>query len=141
MKEFDVNEFDCIDSEFEEKTGAELYAEFLGKVEKPRDEFVYVYSKYLNTITSLTGSANDLLFWLAMNTDVNTGRVVVQSWAQRDALSELGIAVGTYYKSLNLLKEHDLIRGENAVYFVNPAYIWKGTPDARSRFLRVYPRM
>ena len=141
MREFDVNEFDCIDSEFEEKTGAELYAEFLSKVERPKDEFVYYYGKYLSVMSGMTGAATSLLFWLAMNTEVNTGRVLVQSMAQRGALAELGIAVGTYYKALNQLKSKGIIKGSNAIYYINPTFAWKGTGDMRARFVRIYPTL
>lgn len=141
MNEFEVNEFEGCPAEADDRTGAELYAEFLSKVERPKDEFVYYYGKYLGVMSGLTGAATRLLFWLAMNTEVNTGRVLVQSMAQRGALDELGITVGTYYKALNQLKEIGLIKGENAVYYVNPAYVWKGTADARSKFIKVYPRL
>lgn len=141
MNEFEVNEFEECPADFDDRTGAELYAEFLSKVERPKDEFVYYYGKYLSVMSGLTGAATSLLFWLVMNTEVNTGRVLVQSMAQRGALAELGITVGTYYKALNQLKELGLIKGENAVYYVNPAYVWKGTADARSKFTKVYPRL
>lgn len=141
MNEFEVNEFEECSAELDDRTGAELYAEFLSKVERPKDEFVYYYGKYLSVVNRLTGAATSLLFWMAMNTEVNTGRVLVQSMAQRGALAELGITVGTYYKALNQLKESGLIKGENAVYYVNPAYVWKGTADARSKFTKVYPRL
>lgn len=141
MSEFEVNEFEERPAEVDDRTGAELYAEFLSKVERPKDEFVYYYGKYLSIMSGMTGAATSLLFWLAMNTEVNTGRVLVQSMAQRGALAELGITVGTYYKALNQLKELGVIKGENAVYYVNPAYVWKGTADARSKFIKVYPRL
>jgi hypothetical protein len=141
MNEFEVNEFEECPADLDDRTGAELYAEFLSKVERPKDEFVYYYGKYLSVMSGLTGAATSLLFWLAMNTEVNTGRVLVQSMAQRGALAELGITVGTYYKALNQLKELGLIKGKNAVYYVNPAYVWKGTADARSKFMKVYPRL
>lgn len=141
MGEFEVNEFEECAADLDDRTGAELYAEFLSKVERQKDEFVYYYGKYLSVMSGLTGAATSLLFWLAMNTEVNTGRVLVQSMAQRGALAELGITVGTYYKALNQLKELGLIKGKNAVYYVNPAYVWKGTADARSKFIKVYPRL
>ena len=141
MGEFDVNDFEVYTSDSDDRTGAELYAEFLSKVERPKDEFVYYYSKCLSVVSSLTGAANSLLFWMALNTEVNTGRVLVQSMAQRGALAELGITVGTYYKALNQLKDLGLIKGESAVYYINPAYIWKGTADARAKFIKVYPKL
>lgn len=141
MNEFEVNDFESCASDLDERTGAELYAEFLSKIEKPKDEFIYFYGKFLTVMNMLTGAANSLLFWMTMNTEVNTGRVLVQSMTQRGALGELGITISTYYKALNLLKKLDLIKGENAVYYVNPAYAWKGTADARSKFIKVYPKL
>lgn len=141
MNEFEVNEFEECSAASDGKTGAELYAEFLEKIERPKDEFIYYYGKYLSITKSLTVAATRLLFWLAMNTEVNTGRVLVQSMAQRVALKELGIASGTYYKALSQLKDLGVIKGGNAVYYVNPAYVWKGTAEARTRFGKVYPKL
>lgn len=141
MNEFDVNDFCEVDSDVEERSGAELYADFLGKVEKPKDEFVYCYSQYVGVMKGLTGAAKDLYLWLALNSEVNTGRVFVQSMVQRGALEELDMTVGTYYKALGQLKKLGLVKGENAVYYINPAYIWKGTADTRMKFLKVYPRL
>ena len=138
MKEFDSNEFEQLESEFDCKTADEMYAEFLTKVEKPKDEFIYYYGKYYRVMTQLTGAAKDLMTWLTFSCDMNTGRVFVQSETLKEALKELGITMGTYYKALNLLKEKGLIKGGHAKFYVNPAYAWKGTADMRNKFIRIY---
>lgn len=135
------NDFDMIDSEFDERTGEELYAEFLGKIEKAKEEFIYYYGGYYNIMTELTGAAMNLFTWMAFHCEVNTGRVVIQSFVQREALKDMGITLSTYYKALSLLKEKGLIKGMNAVYYVNPSFAWKGTADARMRFLKIYPKL
>ena len=41
MTEFNSNDFEQFESEFDCRSAEEMYAEFLGKVEKPKDEFIY----------------------------------------------------------------------------------------------------
>ena len=134
-------DFEQLDAEFYGKTGAEAYAEFLGKIEKSKDEFIYYYGNYYNVMRELTGAAKDLLAWLTFHCEVNTGRVFVQSMTQGNALKELGITLGTYYKALSLLKSKGIIKGSKAVYYVNPTFAWKGTGDMRAKFVRIYPNL
>lgn len=141
MKEFDRNDFDPMGSEFDERTGEELYEAFLEKIDRPKDEFIYYYGGYRTVMTRLTSAAKDLLAWMAFNCEVNSGRVFIQSHTQKKALEELGITMATYYKALNQLKEANIIKGSNAAYYVNPAVAWKGAAGARSGFMKVYPRL
>ena len=141
MKDFDFNDFDLADTEFDDRSVEELYEEFLGTREPAKGEFIYYYGGYFNVMKELTGSSMLLLTWLTFNCEVNTGRVVVQSFAQKEAMKELGINTATYYNSLRQLKNLDIIRGTNAIYYVNPNCAWKGTADKRTRFLKLYPRM
>lgn len=141
MRKIDTTEFDEFDCEFDDRTGEELYEEFLGVQERSKNEFVYFYAAILDVMSSLTGAAYNLLTWLTFNCDVNSGRVVIQSHALKDALSETKISLQTYYKSMNILKELDVIKGGKAVYYINPTYAWKGTADIRNRFMRIYPKL
>ena len=141
MREFGFNDFEQVDSEFDERSAEEMYEDFLEEVQKPNDEFIYYYGAFYNVMSSLTGAAQNLLTWLTFHCEVNTGRVVVQSVAQKEALKDLGITLGTFYKALNLLKEKGVIKGGNARYFVNPLYAWKGTAGMRSKFLKIYYKL
>ena len=141
MKDFDINDFEPVDSEFDDRTGEELYEEFLGANEKAKDEFIYYYGGYFKILPILTGTAANLLMWLAFNCDVNTGRVIVQSFAQRQAMQDLCINTSTYYKALNQLKNVGAVKGKDAKYYVNPSYVWKGTADKRAKFLKIYPKL
>lgn len=141
MGKVERNDFDIIDSEFDDRSGEELYAEFLGKIEKPKEEFVYYYGTYYNIMTRLTGAAMNLFAWMTFHCEVNSGRVVMQSFVQRQALKDLEITVSTYYKALGVLKEMGMVKGTNAIYFVNPSFAWKGTAEARMRFMKVYSKL
>ena len=141
MTGFYSNDFEEVDSEFDDRTAEELYAEFLGKVEKPKDEFIYYYGKYFNIMRELTGAAMNLLTWLTFHCEVNTGKVLVQSETLREALQELQITLGTYYKALALLKEKGIVKGGKAKFFVNPAYAWKGTAEMRNKFMKIYYKL
>ena len=141
MRNFDTNEFETAVDEFEGMSGEEMYEAMLGKVDRVREGYVSYYAKFLEVMRKLSASSMNLLLWMAFNSEMNTGRVFIQSIALRDALKELGIVVATYYKSLKELKSLGIIKGTNAVYYINPVYVWKGTTDMRNRFLRVYPRL
>ena len=133
-------DFEQLEAEFDDRSVDEMYAEFLGKVVKPRDEFVYYYGKYYNIMTELTGAAMNLLTWLTFHCEVNTGRVRVQSDTLKDALQELKITLGTYYKALALLREKGIIKGSKAKFYINPEFAWKGTAEMRNKFMRIYYR-
>lgn len=141
MAEFNFNDFEQVDSDFDDRTAEELYAEFLGGIEKPKDEFIYCYGKYYNIMKKLTGSAKDLLIWLTFHCEVNTGRVLIQSETLKEALREMRITVATYYKSLAILKETGVIKGGRAKFFVNPSFAWKGTADMRNKFMKIYHKL
>lgn len=141
MNDFDSNDFDVVDSEFNERTADELYEELMGDSEKSMDEFIYYYGRFYSIMSELTGTAMTLLTWLTFHSEVNSGRVFVQSLAQKDALKDLGITIGTYYKALTLLKEKGIIKGGGAKYYINPLISWKGTADKRQKFMKVYPRL
>lgn len=134
-------DFEQLDAEFYGRTPEETYAEFLSRIEKSKDEFIYYYGNYYNVMRELTGAAKDLLAWLTFHSEVNTGRVFMQSITQGSALKELGITLGTYYKALNQLKSKGIIKGSNAIYYINPTFAWKGTGDMRARFVRIYPTL
>lgn len=138
MTEFYQNDFEQIDSDFDDRSAEELYAEFLGKIEKPKDEFIYYYGKYYEVMTQLTCAAKNLLTWLTFHCEVNTGKVLVQSETLKDALAKLGITLGTYYKAMAQLKELGIVKGSKAKFYVNPAFAWKGTADMRNKFIRIY---
>lgn len=136
-----VNDFEIMDSEFDDRSVEELYADFLGKTEKSNEEFIYYYGRFYNAMSQLTGSAMSLMTWLTFHCGVNSGRVIIQSFTLKDALRDLECSIGTYYKSINLLKSLDMIKGGNATYYVNPAYAWKGTADMRAKFMKIYPKL
>lgn len=141
MRNFDTNEFEMAIDEFDGMSGEEMYEAMLGKVDKVRDGYISYYAKFLEVMHKLSASSMNLLLWMAFNSEMNTGRVFIQSFALRDALKELGIVIATYYKALKELKSLGVIKGTNAVYYINPAYVWKGTTEMRNRFMRVYPRL
>ena len=141
MNEFNSNDFEELDEEFDERSSDEIYEDFLESVQKPNDEFIYFYGAFYNAMTKLTGAALNLLTWLTFHCEVNTGRVLVQSMQQRDAIKDLGITTGTYYKALTLLKENGIIKGSKAKYYINPTYAWKGTAGMRAKFLKVYYKL
>jgi hypothetical protein len=76
---------------------------------------------------------------MSFNSELDRGRVVVQSVSVERLLKELGISLVTYYKCLADLKAHDAIRGGKAKYYINPKFMWRGGDARRKKFLARYP--
>ena len=77
--------------------------------------------------------------WMAFNSELYRGRVIIQSKNLQRIIVELGISRTAYFKSLRDLKEHDAIRGCDAEYYLNPRFMWRGSDKRRRKFLAKYP--
>ena len=134
-------EFDYAAVDFDEIDSEELYEEFLKKLKRKGETFMTTYDNYLDVMLMLSPTTVHLLTWLTLNSEMNTGKVSLQSQALAACMKELKIVRSTFYRSIAELKELDLIKGKNAKYYINPRYVWKGTNDMRSHFMKVYPRL
>lgn len=140
MKNNGNRDFDGAAYEFDEVGAEEAYEAFLAKKKRSDDGFICYYGDWLDVMRGLSSAAKDLLTWLAFNCEMNTGRVFMQSLDLQRALGDLGITAVTYYRALNDLKELGVVKGNNAKFYLNPQFVWKGTSDMRSDFMSVFPR-
>lgn len=141
MRMLRTNEFEDGMNDFVEKSAEELYEEFLSKKRSTDDGYVSYFGEYVDVMRGLSGSAKDLLTWMAFNSEMNTGRIYLQSFVQKEALKRLGITVVTYYRALNELKGAGIVKGGDARYYLNPRIVWKGTSEMRNGFMKVFPKM
>lgn len=132
------NDFD-IPAEFGGKTDEELLQEFLDECPVTEESYINIYGGYHAVMSKLLPTSRNILIWMAFNSEIDRGRVVIQSDAQCRLLRELGVSLAAYYKSLKDLKENDAIRGVNARYYINPRFMWKGCDKRRKDFLKRYP--
>lgn len=133
-------EFDA-SVEFGEKTAEELINEFLDECPVTEDTYVSYFGGYYSVMRKIKPSSKDVFMWMLFNSDLDRGRVVMQSLIMQRMLRELGMSEVTYFKCLRDLKKHDLIRGCNAEYFINPRFAWRGCEKRRRMFINKYPHV
>lgn len=136
-----MEEFEDYAGEFSGKTEEELFDEFMNESDVTDECYISLFGLWLRAMRGLSSAAKDLFMWMAFHSDVDKGRVSMQSFAQQTALRELGISSVTYYRCLGELKQNDLIRGGKAKYYINPRYAWRGCSSRRAKFIYRYPNI
>lgn len=131
-------EFDVPD-EFGERTAEELLAEFMDDCPATENSYINFYGAYYSVMRKILPTSKDILMWMAFNSELDRGRIVIQSVNQERLLRELGISQITYFKCLRDLKRHNVIRGHSAVFHINPRFVWKGSDKRRHQFMSKYP--
>ena len=125
--------------EFEEKTQEELLEEFMDECPATDDTYINVFGAFYSVINKLRPTSIKIFMWMTFNCELDRGRVILQSLNQQRLLKELEISQVAYFKCLRDLKAHDVIRGGDAEYFINPRFMWRGTDKRRHRFAAKYP--
>jgi hypothetical protein len=126
-------------NEFGKKSAEEMLDEFLEECPATEDSYINVFGAFYPVMKVLLPTSRNVLTWMAFNSELDRGRVVIQSKNLVRILSELGISRTAYFKSLKDLKEHDAIRGCDAEYYINPRFVWRGGDKRRHKFMSRYP--
>lgn len=132
-----INDFE-MPAEFSGKSEEELLEEFLNDCPVTEESYISIYGGYYSVMKKLTSAAKNVLVWMTFNSELDRGRVVMQSINLQRLIKELEITEQTYYKSIALLKENDAIRGGGAKFYINPRFMWKGSDGRRRKFLNRY---
>lgn len=106
-------------------------------VQEDEEDFFFCYSYlngYINDCTSMTDIK--LLNWITLNVDFNNNVITLNKFYKTKIMEYTKIAMSSLDRSIsNLVKAEILIKDENcprcAMYFVNPAYVWKGNRGER----------
>ena len=128
-----------VQSDFGGKTAEELYREFLDECPMTKHAYVNYYGAYYAIMRKILPTSKDILLWMAFNCEIDRGRIIMQSLNMQRLLDELRIPRATYFKCLRDLKRHDAIRGYDAIYHINPNFVWRGTDKRRHNFIAKYP--
>lgn len=126
-------------NEFVEKTAEQMLNEFLEECPATDDSYINLFGAIYPVLRVLLPTSRNVLIWMAFNSELDKGRVIIQSKNLQRVLSELGISRTAYFKSLKDLKEHDAIRGFDCEYFINPRFVWRGCDKRRHKFMSRYP--
>lgn len=135
------NEFEFSVEEFEGIDGEAMYEEFLMGLRKSGESYISIYDSYVDVMLDLSPTTVHLLTMLTFSSEINTGRIILQSQALEILLKKLGMAKSTFYRGIKELKGKGIIKGKNAKYYLNPRFVWKGTNEARSGYLKIYPTL
>lgn len=134
------NDYDFdVPTEFCDRSAQEMLDEFLDECPATEDSYINVFGSYYPVLCSIRPTSAKVLFWMAFNSDLDRGRVVIQSKNLKRVISDLGISRSAYFSSIKDLKEHDAIRGYESEYFINPRLMWKGSDKRRRKFMARYP--
>lgn len=126
--------------EFENKTAEELLDEFLDGCPIVSDDvYVNFYGASFTSFMKILPTSMRVFMWMVFNSELDKGRVTIQSLAQKRLLKECNISQIAYFKSLRDLKANNMIRGFRAIYFINPRFAWRGSHKNRMRFIEQYP--
>lgn len=125
-------------NEFSEKTAEQMLNEFLEECPATDDSYINVFGAYYPVMRSIRPTSRNVLTWMAFNSELDRGRVIIQSKNLDRILLELGISRTAYFKSIKDLKDHDAIRGGDGEYFINPRLMWRGGDKRRRRFMVKY---
>jgi hypothetical protein len=134
------NDF-SIPPEFGGKTAEEQLDDFMDECPVTDDAYVNFYGAYYSVMRKILPTSKDVLIWMVFNCEPDKGRVFIQSLTRNRLLKELGISQVTYFKCLRDLRKHDVIRGLNAIYYINPRFVWRGTNKRRLIFMSQYPHI
>lgn len=126
--------------EFSGKTAQEILDEWLDECPIVSDGvYVNFYGASFTTFMKILPTSMKVFLWMVFNSELEKGRVTIQSLTQKRLLKECQISQVAYFKSLRDLKANNMIRGFRAVYFINPNFAWRGTHKNRMRFIEQYP--
>lgn len=136
-----INEFETAGkAEFGGKTAEELLEEWLDECPVVADGvYVNFYGASFTSFMKILPTSMKVFLWMVFNSELEKGRVTIQSLAQKRLLKECGISQVAYFKCLRDLKKNNMIRGFRAVYYINPNFAWRGTHRNRLRFVEQYP--
>lgn len=127
-------------AEFDGKTAEELLEEFYdGCPIFSDDVYVNFYGACFTTFMKIKPASMRVFIWMVFNSELEKGRVTIQSLTQKRLLKECKISQVSYFTCLRDLKKHNMIRGFRAVYYINPRFAWRGTHRNRMRFIEQYP--
>ena len=135
-----TNNFDFeVPAEFGGKSDEQLLEEFLEECPATEESYVTVFGSYYPVMRAILPTSAKVLMWMAFNSELDRGRIIIQSKTLKRVLSELRISRTAYFKSIKDLKEHDAIRGYESEYFINPRLLWRGGDKRRRKFMLRYP--
>ena len=96
--------------------------------------FIDMYSACFTKINS--DRAKDVLTWMCMNAEFNTGRVLITPAIRKELCQKLDISSAALSTHITALKKLNLVQGNQGTFFINPEIFWKGELSVRNKLLK-----
>lgn len=111
---------------------------FLNFEELEVDRYAMFFGPLNNAMVGATAATERVFRELALRTEVDKGRVIIQSETLALILKKYRMAKSTFYRSIEFLKENDILKQNGRTYYLNPFMTWRGSNKRRSEFFKIY---
>lgn len=127
-----------IPEEFDPIPAKERLDAFLNFEELEVDRYAMFFGPLNNAMVGATAATERVFRELALRTEVDKGRVIIQSETLTLILKKYRMAKSTFYRSIEFLKENDILKQNGRTYYLNPFMTWRGSSKRRSEFFKIY---
>lgn len=127
-----------IDSETGEVIDQKTHSYLVGN----NTEFYITYCKVIGLMEDMGLAEVKTLAWLVSNLQFNNNMISVSMGIKKKIATDMGIGISSINNGLvKLVKRGILYRqkdygGRDAIYFIHPAYFWKGDVSERNKRLK-----
>lgn len=111
---------------------------FLNFEELDVDRYAMFFGPLCNAMIGATAATERVFRELAQRTEVDKGRVIIQSEHLNLILKKYRMARSTFYRSIEFLKENDVLKQNGRTYYLNPFMTWRGSNKRRAEFFKIY---
>lgn len=127
-----------IPEEFDPIPAKERLDAFLNFEELEVDRYAMFFGPLNNAMVGATAATERVFRELALRTEVDKGRVIIQSETLTLILKKYRMAKSTFYRSIEFLKENDILKQNGRTYYLNPFMTWRGSSKRRGEFFKIY---
>lgn len=127
-----------IPDEFDPVPAKERLDAFLNFEELEVDRYAMFFGPLNNAMVGATAATERVFRELALRTEVDKGRVIIQSETLTLILKKYRMAKSTFYRSIEFLKENDILKQNGRTYYLNPFMTWRGSSKRRGEFFKIY---
>lgn len=127
-----------IPEEFDPISAERRLEAFLNFEELEVDRYALFFGPLSNAMVGATAATERVFRELALRAEVDKGRVIVQSETLNLILKKYRMAKSTFYRSIEFLKENDVLKQNGRTYYINPFMSWRGSNKRRSEFFKIY---
>lgn len=130
-----VNSKEKVDQETGVVTETEKTFRIIGNSET----FYMTYIEHMAKLFNITSITDIKILWkFCLLANYNNGEVNLTADKRAKLQEELNIASTQITRSINSLKELELIFGDKGTYIINPSVFWKGDKMGRDTTIKTY---